>query len=220
MKVRIGTWNLAGRWGPAHRAFLLAADVDVWLLTEVRHDLTLPGYFSHATRGNMAPGRSWARVLAGRDLKPLKDPHPASAAASVDGVTYCSSILPWRSCGQVHPWVRGSHAERTRDAVTQLNMALVPGPLVWGGDWNHALSGTEHAGSKEGRAMIAELVDARGLHVPTAALPHRIPGLLSIDHIAFPREWEGAARRIPAIADGTTLSDHDAYVVDAGPRTS
>lgn len=35
-------------------ALLLAEDADVWLLTEVSERLTLPGYFSHATRGNMA----------------------------------------------------------------------------------------------------------------------------------------------------------------------
>ena len=33
--VRIGTWNLAGRWSDEHRTLILTADCDVWLLTEV-----------------------------------------------------------------------------------------------------------------------------------------------------------------------------------------
>lgn len=32
--MRIGTWNLAGRWSPDHRDHLLGADCDVWLPTE------------------------------------------------------------------------------------------------------------------------------------------------------------------------------------------
>lgn len=33
--MRIGTWNLAGRWSLAHQSFLEDAECDVWLLTEV-----------------------------------------------------------------------------------------------------------------------------------------------------------------------------------------
>lgn len=195
-------------------ALLFSEDADIWLLTEVSERVTLPGYFSHRTRGNMAPRRAWASVLSRRELAPLDDPHPASAAALIDGVTYCSSILPWRGCGQSHPWIEGSHGERTRHAVDQLAASIAPGPLVLGGDWNHALNGDEHAGSKAGRAHVAALVRTRGLHVPTAALPHRIPGLLSIDHIAIPSAWSATARRVVAESDGARLSDHDAYIVD------
>ncbi len=163
----------------------------------------------------MAHGRAWARVLSRRELAPLDDPHPASAAARIDGVTWCSSILPWRGCGSGHPWIEGRHGERTHHAVHQLASALSPGPLVWGGDWNHAITGPEHAGSKEGRVHIAALVESRGLYVPTALLRHRIPGLLSIDHVAIPSAWSASVRRIAAEADGARLSDHDVYLVDA-----
>ncbi len=214
MKLRVGTWNLAGRSDARHASLLLDADCDIWLLTEVNEKLALPGYFSHATAERMAPGRAWARVLSRRELKPLDDPHPASAAANIDGIAYCSSILPWRGCGAVPPWTGANHAEWTQHALAQLTANLVPGPLIWGGDWNHALSGSEHAGSKAGRAHVHALLTARDLHVPTADLPHRIAGLLSIDHIAIPSDWQAAARRILAEADGARLSDHDAYVVD------
>lgn len=53
----------------------------------------------------MAPHRRWAAVLSRTELTPLRDPHPASAMTVVDGMTYCSSILPWRSCGDRSPSV-------------------------------------------------------------------------------------------------------------------
>lgn len=214
MTLRIGTWNLAGRWDARHAALLLDADCDVWLLTEVREDVALPGYFSHATVENMAPRRAWAQVLARREFNPLPDPHAASAAVTLGGVTYCSSILPWRGCGSEHPWVGATHGERTGAAVDSLAGALKTEPLIWGGDWNHALSDAEHAGSKAGRAHVARFLDTRSLRVPTADQPHRISGLLSIDHIAIPAGWQGTARRVVAEADSVRLSDHDAYVVE------
>jgi hypothetical protein len=214
MNLQIGTWNLAGRWDARHEALLFAADADVWLLTEVNERLALPGYRSHATRARMAPRRAWACVLSRRGLDPLDDPHPASAAARIGGVPFCSSVLPWRGCGQAEPWIAGSHGERTRDAVDRIARAFPQGAWVWGGDWNHALSGREHAGSMAGRAHVVALLEARGLEVPTARLPHRLPGLLSIDHIAIPRGGSATARRVVAEAGPARLSDHDAYLVD------
>ena len=214
MSLRIGTWNLAGRWDLRHASLLGAADCDVWLLTEVPEKLDLPGYASHRTEEHMQPHRAWARVLARVPFTPLADPHPASAAVCIDGVTYCSSVLPWRGCGASHPWIEGNHGERTRHVLGQLTVTLGQGALVWGGDWNHALSGAERAGSKAGRAHLLALVGGRSLHVPTGDLPHRVAGLLSIDHVAIPSSWRATARRISAEVDGARLSDHDAYVVD------
>lgn len=212
--LRIGTWNLEGRWDSRHLALMLHEDCDIWLLTEANERTALPGYFPHRSRGDMAPHRAWAQILSRRELVPLEDPHPASAAAVIDGVSCCSSILPWRGCGPNPPWIEGSHGDRTRHAVDQLAASLVPAPMIWGGDWNHALSGDEHAGSKAGREHVAALVQTWGLQIPTAALPHRIAGLLSIDHIAVPANWPATARRVVAESDGVRLSDHDAYVVD------
>ena len=33
--LRIGTWNLEGRWTADHLAFMVDLDCDVWLVTEV-----------------------------------------------------------------------------------------------------------------------------------------------------------------------------------------
>jgi len=74
--VRIGTWNLAGRWSDHHRDLILAADCDVWLLTEVNERTSLPGYAIHLSQGDRAlilpqghGGAQGARiVLAGREV--------------------------------------------------------------------------------------------------------------------------------------------------------
>ena len=52
--MKIGTWNLAGRWTDTHRVFLAALDCDLLLLTEVSERLVLPGYFLHPTQASMA----------------------------------------------------------------------------------------------------------------------------------------------------------------------
>ncbi len=38
--MRIGIWNLDGRWGREHRSFLDPQDCDVWQMTEVRVDVS------------------------------------------------------------------------------------------------------------------------------------------------------------------------------------
>jgi hypothetical protein len=209
--VRIGTWNLAGRWEPEHERFLAETDCDVWLLTEVNERVELKGFEHHLTEGVMRPRIRWAGVYSRPPLSPLADPHVASAMAVVDGTTYCSSILPWRGCPQDAAWPGSNHAERTANALDVLVGKLPTEDLVWGGDWNHALFGPEEGGTKPGRGHVLAAVEKLGLQVPTAVLPHWIDGHLSIDHIAV-----GAHRRATSasrvIARG--LSDHDCYVID------
>ncbi|QBX55160.1 hypothetical protein EXE58_06615 [Nocardioides seonyuensis] len=67
-----------------------------------------------------------------------------------------------------------------------------------------------------GSKSLLAAVERLELQVPTAALPHQIEELLTIDHIAIPRSWSvRAAQRHPALVGQTRLSDHDAYVVEA-----
>jgi hypothetical protein len=194
---------------------LLAQECDVWLLTEVRADMSLPGFESHVTDAKMAPRRHWAGVYSRTTIRPLADPHPASAAAVTLGLSWCSSILPWRSCGAV-PWGEGTASDRTKRALDQLISALPVGGLVWGGDWNHAMRGREYTGSLAGRTAIKATVADLGLTIATEGLPHRIPGLLTIDHIAVPQSARRhAVKRIVAQGySGKRLSDHDAYTAE------
>lgn len=215
--VRIGTWNLAGRWTPRHESFLLDLDCDVLLLTEVNERLVLPGYAAHMSTALMAEGRRWAAVLSRTELAGLPDPHPASAMAHVNGMTFCSSILPWRACGSNDPWIPGPHSAKTEHALQSLLGELQTSGLVWGGDWNHALRETEYAGSKAGRRHLLDALSKLNLQTPTTDLPHQIDGLLSIDHVAIPMDATvSSAQRVSALLQRGRLSDHDAYVVELG----
>ena len=187
--MRIGTWNPAGRWDARHLALIEAMDCDVLLLTEVSERVELPGHDLHLGSLLMSPKRRWAAVASRLPMRPMADPHGASAMAEVEGLRFCSSILPWRGCGIRDPW---------------------------GGDWNHALSGQEWAGSVAGRRSVLETVERLELQVPTADSPHQIKDLLSIDHIAVPKSWVvSATRRFRAFVGETRISDHDAYVVES-----
>lgn len=212
--MRIGTWNLAGRWTAAHRELLVEIDCDVLLLTEVSERLEIPGYAGHLTVELMAARRRWAGVFSRSDLVALPDPHPASALAEVEGLTFCSTILPWSGAPRRPPWIDGNHAAKTKHAVDALLAVLPKTDLVWGGDWNHALRGREWAGSMGGRECLAAALVDLDLEVPTSELGHRIADLLSIDHIAVARGSSvTAAEHVPATRNGVHLSDHDAYVV-------
>ena len=211
--MRIGTWNVDARWDPRHQRLVSEQACDVWLLTEIPDKVVLPGFRRHTTQGHMARGQFWAAIFA-RDLTPLDEPDPATAAATFGEVTLWSSVLPWPSCGRQGPWAGDRHDDRIRTALDGLQARRPAGDLIWGGDWNHSLE-ERVLGSRVGRASLVELLDAFGLQVPTAALPHQIAGAKSIDHIAVPASWQiRSAERVHAEADGRRLSDHDAYVVE------
>lgn len=208
--LKIGTWNLDGRWQDGHRELMASAACDVWLLTEVNPSVELPGYQCQLTSGVMRRGQHWAGVYSRRPLLALAQPHLASAAATVDGITFCSSILPWRGLGRDAGWPGDTHEEWTTHAVDRLLGRVLTKRVVWGGDWNHGIFGPESIGSKGGRRRLLSALSRLELNVPTAHLPHRIPGLLSIDHIAVPADWTvSCVKRIAT--EG--LSDHDCYVV-------
>jgi hypothetical protein len=103
--VRIGTWNLEGRWDARHEDHLTVMRCDLLLLTEVSERVKIPDMTMHSTRASMAARRRWAAVASHRPLTPLPDRHGATAMVEVDGLRVCSSILPWRSCRNRHPWV-------------------------------------------------------------------------------------------------------------------
>jgi endonuclease/exonuclease/phosphatase family metal-dependent hydrolase len=180
---------------------------DLLLLTEVSERVAIPGMKLYRTKGLVAPRRIWAAVASSKQLTALDDPHGATAMVEIDGLRACSSILPWRSCGTGDPW-KGS----TAAAVASIEAAA---PAVWGGDWNDAMSGPEWSRSQGGRRFILDGLDRLGLQIPTASAPHRIDGLLSIDHIAIPMAWSVLnVDHHPALTSGARISDHDAYVVE------
>ena len=218
--MRIATWNLAGRWSPQHEALMLAVEADVWLLTEVHHRTSVDGFVSYPSATDMASQRHWAAVLSNREGTDPFGPHSASSAVTIDGTTFCSTVLPWRTSGS-QPWGDGDTAQRTARAVHAITESLAGRTVLWGGDWNHALLGPEHAGSAGGRAAIERALHEMQLQAPTAGLTHQTPGHHTIDHVAVPETWTvHKAERVPVHSSGHSLSDHDIYVVDAGPAPS
>ena len=211
--MNVGTWNMEGRSAAAQSRLLLQQSCDLWLLTEVPVNWSLPGFQLAPSTALMGPRKHWAAIASREPATQVADPHPASAAVKVGGVTYVSSILPWRGCGSGFPWIGATHAERMNDTLDGLEPFLSrQDEVVWGGDWNQSLQGNEAVGSHAGRIALRSLIDRLGLWTPTAQLPHRNDVLSSIDHIAL-KAPSATAWRVVAEAAGVRLSDHDAYVV-------
>lgn len=220
--MRIGTWNLDGRWSPRHRRLLEDADCDVWLLTEVPAAFSLPG--GDLVRSEPMPSmkpKSWAAVWSNQPSVEAPSPHPAAALVQLENLLICSCVLPWRGARPYWPDNGSSIAAITIAALDRLRGSLtsMEHPVVLGGDWNHAMTGREQVGSIEGRRAIEALVAVIGLTVTTVNAPHRIEGSLGIDHIAVPKAWTSSpSTRVVAEADGARLSDHDAYLVETTGR--
>lgn len=218
--MRIGTWNMDGKGSADHVAFLESLQCDVLLLTEVPHGLVLEGVGPVRSR-RMGEGarKDWAAVWSSGELIARDSGHDWSAAAEAHGVLFVSTVLPWNLVKASGHWPgpEVTTCERVAASLRLIGPLLRAhdGPVVFGGDWNHALAGLEKAGSQEGRVAIAELLGELGLVAPTTGLAHRLPGLFSIDHVAVPAAWGavGVERVVASRADGTRLSDHEAYVV-------
>ena len=205
--MRIGTWNLDNRLlTNAHRELLTEANCDVWLLTEIhpkavdRND-TIAGFQYRFSSEVMARKQHWAAVLGRGAFSAKEDPHAASAAVDIDGITFCSTILPWRGAPSDYPWIGKTHVEKTEAVLGALTMSLPKNDLVWGGDWNHSLLGVEVAGSRGGRTHLQAAIREWNLQVPTAALLHHNDICNAIDHIAVPCLGLSAAPRELRSAD-------------------
>jgi len=217
--MRIGTWNVENRlMTDEHRDLLLREDVDIWWLTEMNRKWAddagkkILHFNGHLSSEVMGHNQHWAAVLSISPLEGHDDPHAASAAAVVNGVTYYSTILPWRGVkSDSAPWHGSNHAEMTKEAIETLFLKPPTNDLVWGGDWNHPLIGKEHAGSMGGRNHLLEAIKELGLNVPTSGLSHQGNYCHAIDHIGVPMSWTvESAKRI----DAEGLLDHDAYVIE------
>lgn len=97
----------------------------------------------------------------------------------------------------------------TAEVTRRLGLSLST-PAIWGGDWNHPLTGSD-AGYYGGRAATLAALAGLDMIVPTAELPSRSSSG-SIDHIAVPASAEvKAALHVEVVP---RLSDHDLYVVE------
>lgn len=194
----------------------------MWFLTEVPNACPLDkDQLFRSTP--MTKTKSRAAVWSRGGAAPWSSPHPAAATAVQDGVLLCSCVLPWRSARATWPAEDAGQDVATITAATLARLgtglAAAKLPVIWSGDWNHALHSREYAGTIEGRGLIVGVTTELGLRVATEHLAHAKPGLLSIDHIAVPIGWDfTACQRVVAAVAGKRLSDHDAYIVDCTIR--
>jgi len=167
----------------------------------------------------MSRTKAYAAIWANRALAALPSPHEASATATLGDLLVCNSVLPWSSCRSTWPDIGPDIPTITAMTIARIRSHLELGTsVIWGGDFNNTLAGPHGPGTKRGRAEIQRLVDDLGLQVPTTNLPHRLPSLSAIDHIAVPASWTvTGCVAMSAKCNGVRLSDHDAYVIDVKP---
>ena len=212
--VRIATWNMAANEAGGGRDFLASLCCEVLLLTEVPPDLQLSRYRLGFSKGVMSLGQVFAAVATRAAPQGCVHPHLASVASELGGTTFMASVLPWRSAQAKDGFDGGSQGERTHNAVDAIAERWPSTPVVWGGDWNHELSGRISAGSKIGREAILGVVQRHRMQVPTVVLGSE-HGYASVNHIAVPDDWKVlSVERRAASSGGRRLSDHDAYVVE------
>lgn len=217
--MKVATWNIEGDARPGAVDFLLGLRADVLLLAEVPAGLNLPGYELTELRPPvMHAGQHYAAVGArfGLGLQELRTPAPTSAAAAVEGVTYVCTVLPWPHA-PAPPYDGSSQAEQTERAVDELEPWLhQQGKLVWGGDWNHPLTGSLQGFTRRGHDRIKAALTSLRLNAHTEdelAQPKKLTRCGSIDHIASRHP-----RQDVAVKAGKPYSTHDAYVVQLPDR--
>ena len=148
-------------------------------------------------------------------MEPLPDPHPASAAALLEDMVVCASVLPWPLARDSWCWGPAERLTRMQETLAQLTDALEGRTTIWGGDWNQPLEGSLAGFSRAGRDAITASTEMLDLQVPTASLPARPLGQGSIDHLAVPRSWTVSGAGCVPVDEH--LSDHHAYWVEAVP---
>ena len=92
--MKVGTWNMEGRSLAVQSQFLLHQSCDLWLLTEVPVNWSLPGFHLAPSTALMGSRKHWAAIASREPATQAADPHPASAAVRVGDVTYVSSLPP------------------------------------------------------------------------------------------------------------------------------
>lgn len=229
--MKIGTWNLQqaspkGLKGQAQAAFLAGQQADLSMLTEVHEAFVLPDHEAVVLSPGHLPNKPrlrWAGISSRWSLSDCGPRHQGLALGRAEtpsgSLPVASSVMPWRGARTSWPGdPDASHAvrfadtlNRHRDEIQQARQA--DEPVVWGGDFNQALSGQEVAGSMAGRQLLLEAFASGRLSCATSELGHLSQGYYSIDHIAVPAAWavDDLARHVSLGSEGKLLSDHACY---------
>lgn len=242
----LGTWNLQD-YPPRYSARgislteeFLNHHADVWFITELHADwqaeernihFSQPRVSSRPTHRLSAISSSWSMepVLARDDpadswvcLARLTD------ATTNRSVLAACSVLPWRSLAPEERYFHGrelTYAEAFHHVldytVRRITEERRPDEdVMWGGDFNQSLSGRDYVGTVRGRAELREAAEHLGLRALTSDAPAMNPIHPAIDHLFVPTSWvvQGNLAVHCPKRDGTPLSDHALYIVEAAPR--
>jgi len=231
--VRIGTWNLQQGVPPSSRSasqrgFLEAQQTDLWLLTEVHARVHVHGADTVLSPPRtVKPSQRWSGISTCHPIEALPSPHEGLALARVHlderSLLVGCSVMPWRGARTSWPGDATASFDERFSLALAIHLDAVQHArrsgegVVWGGDFNQSLDGTETVGSRKSRSLLLDGFESLGLGAATARLEHLNPKIFSIDHIAVPTPWsvlQSQALR-PVDAAGKRLSDHAAYVVEA-----
>jgi|GEM_PF-686005 len=226
-RLRVGTWNLdrdRPLWRQPHQADHVRTKADLWLLTEVPASWQFGAANSSFSESRPdEDGQYWSAIISRWHVEPIATKHPSLAMARIGhpGGPFLAacSVFPWRGAAEFWPTGDGdTFAERcvnTLDAHTaEICEARCGLPVVWGGDFNQALSGRDYVGSDVGRLALPKAFEHIGLRAVTGEADGQVPPHQSIDHIAIPRGWGSEDVEVlkPRSKD-RLLSDHPSYVV-------
>lgn len=233
--MRVGTWNLnhGGRGGakwPEQLELLQHERLDLVVLTEPAPDLSsLGGTVVVSPPG--PEGWSWVAV-AGPGLCPVEIEIPfgrmsAAAVTTVAGrdVVVYGSVLPWRSiAGQTSGILDEGESysvsfarllrEQSAD-VARLRATFPDAVVIWAGDFNQSLVGTEYVGSKHQRVLLEEALAGLHLTAWNRDCAHRLQsGMHTIDLVCGPSDISKVlVTEMSGSLDSRRLSDHAGYVV-------
>jgi hypothetical protein len=150
----------------------MTEEADLWLLTEVPaawQRVTARLSFSVSRPGET--DQYWSAISSKWPFEPIKAKLPSLAMARIDhpggDFLAASSVFLWRGAAKSWPPGDGdSFAERCaatleahEEEIEKAGGAL---PVLWGGDFNQALSGRDYVGSEVGRGGTARCVQAPG----------------------------------------------------------
>lgn len=212
--MRIGTWNLAGRWSTDHARVIEDADCDIWLLTDVPARVSAGGYHQHLSRGRRGPSAHWSGILTRLAAEPVAHTSPTATALSIADIVLVSSVLPWPEPHEDEPWEGSSHAERYVTALRETGSLLKGHIPIWGGTWNQPLMGNIIGYSKQAQAALEAFLADHGLQVPTRDLLGR-QRQYTTDHVAVPISWTVVASG--KVEVDPSLSPYDLFCVEASP---
>ncbi len=208
-----------------------AAHTDVFVLTEVNALAGLEPGGVRSTPVHERANTSWVAVV-GKGVGQMGDPRFTTFSCVVGRVTtgeeeviIVGSVLPWKTAALQAPELLQNDQtyidmfERTLDEhgalVQGLQLEHRDALVVWAGDFNQSLSGSNVGASNAARKLLREKLDKLGLVAWNEHTAHANHQIKAIDLICGPVSRSvRSIERIDPIRDGIKMSDHAGYVVE------